>query len=220
MVCRVKACVHGAAAAKDGRIQPGDVMLPPRPRPRLPASGLSAPRRAPARRAGRRAPGALSRAEQVVVGVDGENCEGRSIDDVRVRIVGAQGSMVSLAFRRGGEGGVPLQCLLMRGSPEFLDAMARGEQPPVPPSAPPQPAPPSSQRASSVYVAPRPVRPAAPALLRRRPASQRQRPPVSCDAAPPSPAGRRPSPLLAALHALIRARGRRRLPRRRAPLLR
>lgn len=67
---------------------------------------------------------AVIRVGDVVVRVDHENVEGQPLSTLRTRILGAQGSYVTLGFRRrDGLDTTFYDVPLMRGSPEYFESM-------------------------------------------------------------------------------------------------
>ena len=66
----------------------------------------------------------ILRVGDVVVRVEHENVEGQPLSTLRTRILGQQGSFVTLGFRRrDGMETTFFDVPLMRGSPEFFDSM-------------------------------------------------------------------------------------------------
>ena len=64
------------------------------------------------------------RVGDVVVRVEHENVEGQPLSILRTRILGAQGSIVNLGFRRReGPDATIFDVPLVRGSPEFFESM-------------------------------------------------------------------------------------------------
>jgi C-terminal processing protease CtpA/Prc len=75
------------------------------------------------------------RVNDVVVRVDHDNVEGQPLSDLRSRILGRQGSYVTLGFRRkDGMETTYYDVPLMRGSPEYFDSLKANQPVICPPS--------------------------------------------------------------------------------------